>query len=247
MKKKLRKWITIFYTILHEKNYVTKSGFKINYMYKKNGGNSIIICFSGFPGNNRKSKFNYIGILKKDKRDVLWINDSFGFNKTGSYYLIENGRFMIEDINFFINSFVKNYENIIFVGSSKGGYAALYYGILNNANYIIIGAPQFYVYNYLQTQDKRIINSMIVDNDDNAKIFLNNALKDIIEKEEYKGKIFLHYSVNDHTYKDHILPLLNIMKKRNYCIETDINTYLNHSEVGKYYPIYLKKILNDMV
>lgn len=75
----------------------------------------------------------------------MFILDDFGPNERGSYYLGENKNFYIEELVINLLEEIQaefNFKKKIFIGSSKGGYAALYFGTKTYADCIICGAPQ---------------------------------------------------------------------------------------------------------
>lgn len=73
------------YFSLREKTFQNR----LKYILQKNGSSTLIISFSGFPGNIAPS-YNYIRTLSGIKYDKLFILDDFGFR--GSYYWFENGK-----------------------------------------------------------------------------------------------------------------------------------------------------------
>ena len=92
----------------------------------------------------------------------LYIKDTWGYR--GSYYLYENGSnspflktcALIEKI---LNE--GQYSNIITMGTSKGGTAALIFGLKYNASNIFSGACQFHIGDYLSVPThKRILEAM---------------------------------------------------------------------------------------
>lgn len=80
----------------------------------------------------------------------LYILDDFGCR--ASYYLCENRDFYIErSVISLIKQIVRdnNINHVISCGSSKGGYAAIYYGIKYGFDSIIAGSPQYLLGDYL--------------------------------------------------------------------------------------------------
>lgn len=213
----------------------------------------LIVSFSAFPGKGRKSVYNYVATLKRVNCSKLFILDNFGYKGGGSYYLGENGNWFVPDQVISLIEKVKN-ENgltrLITLGSSKGGTAALYFAIKCNAEFAVIGAPQYLIADYLN-DDKHIeiLTSIVGKVNEESIEKLNMVLPRCIrEKKNKKPKVYIHYSPFEHTYKQHIAQMLNELRINNFDIEEDNNyTYTEHCEVGKFFPQYLIKILNKNI
>lgn len=114
---------------------------------------------------------------------------------------------------------------------------------------IICGAPQYYIGDYLSgTQyHKNILKEIIgnQENDEGLRI-LNNKLSRIIKEYNIENiKFIIHYSKNEHTYKEHIIYLLKDLKEKNTNILEDVEEYLNHEEVGEYFKSLLLRIFKE--
>ena len=146
------------------------------------------------------------------------------WEKTGDYFLETAIKNLVEKIK-------KQYniEKIYTIGTSKGGWASIYYGIILNAEMIISGAPQYYIADYLNTNEyhRKILKGIVGDNIEQSKVdMLNNKLSNLIRNSDNVGKIkfIIHYSKNEHTYNEHIIYLINDLKKANANIEEDLNS-----------------------
>lgn len=246
--EKFKLFILKIYIKIHERNYCSKSNIKITYMMrKKSFSKNIIICFSGYTGNDLPSRYNYITTLIKSKNNVLWIKDNYGYNNTGGYYILDkNKRLIYDDMKEFIDFITRKYTNKYYVGSSKGGTAALIYGIALGGQACVVGAPQYYITDYLQNNNCNHLLYNLTEDDDEWNLLLNYYLENIIKCNKNKTLIYLHYSKKEHTYLSHIKKLIFDLKSNNYLIFEDISFYKKHEEVGKYFKDYLKKILIDL-
>lgn len=251
MIKKIKSFIYRIYIKFKEKHIMINDR-DLKYLFINNKGEDLIICFSGFPAQNDVAKYNYIKTLKKVKKKQLYILDDFGYQKKGSYYLGEYGNYFLEtEIPKLISKIKQKYniKKIYTVGTSKGGWASIYYGILIKANVIICGAPQYHIGDYLNTTNyHKCLLSGIIGNKENEKEIkiLNNKLSLLIQKSDLsKIKFIIHYSVNEHTYKEHIIYLLKDLKEKNAIVIENIGEYSNHNDVGKFFQQNLLKILNE--
>ena len=83
--------------------------------------------------------YNYIKTLNPFKVDALYIKDTWGYR--GSYYLMDHGNCRPYDsvLNLIYKILSrKKYSRIICIGSSKGGSAAILFGLK-------IGATKFFL------------------------------------------------------------------------------------------------------
>nr|WP_244964430.1 accessory Sec system protein Asp2 [Listeria aquatica] len=197
--------------------------------------------------------YNYVQTTKGLSTDRLFILDNFGHGKRGAYYLMEQGDRKLEEAvsDFLLEKMaIKTYEKIIFVGTSKGGYAAMYYGLKMNVDEIIAGAPQYYLGDYLtDVPEKKPIFLNIVGNPPKfTKKELNDLLPQKIKGDtSRKTKFHIHYSSEEHTYEDHIKYLLNDLKLAQFEVYENIEKYKKHQEVALYFPQFLIQTLQKII
>lgn len=128
----------------------------LKYLYEKcSNSKVIIVVFSACVREGLTARYNYVRTLKKVKANKIFILDDFAKDKRGCYYLGQYPEFLVEkSVNKLIADFIEkiNALKIIFCGSSKGGWAALNFGLQNKICFgkvIIVGAPQYYLGNYI--------------------------------------------------------------------------------------------------
>lgn len=235
--------------ILHNEKEFSINHHSIKYLFSSCPESSdLIVVFSAFPGSGKKAGYNMVSTFGKIKMNKLYILDDFGYMNRGSYYLSENGDFYIRELTVqLIEMFSKNAKRRIFLGSSKGGYAALYFGLLLKSDIIISGAPQYYLGNYLTSKPEHIpiLDAMAGGHDEKTIELYNNLLKNLILSEENKSQcnIVIHYSKQEPTYEAHIKDMLKALKVNNYKVDEDIADYKNHGDVSKYFPALCLNIL----
>ena len=115
-----------------QKKYIGNK-YNINYLLERNNkSKDLIIVFSACTKKGQRARYNYIRTLDKIKSNKLFILDDFGFDGRGAYYLGKDNDFMIEkeviSLIYKIREEI-NPEKEIYIGSSKGGYSALYFGL----------------------------------------------------------------------------------------------------------------------
>ena len=238
--------MTLISIKFHEKTYKQVTYYFKNYPKT----DTLIIIFSGFSQMGKKPRYNYVNHIGKNiKAKKLFILDNHGYNKAGSYYLGENGNWYLpNDICELIDNIKNKYKirTRITAGTSKGGTAALVYGIKCQATAIISGAPQYYIGKYLNTEKHLPILSALVDNINTASVAnLDEYVRNVIisASKSVKPAIYLHYSPKEIMYEEHIVDMICDLKNNGYClIEDNMYQYTEHSDVGKYFIPYVKQV-----
>ena len=210
------------------------------------GGNELFIIFSGFSSTNIRT-YNYVRTLKGVKCDRLYILDVWGYK--GSYYLYENGSDTprAETLSL-INAILKKkkYKRVVTMGTSKGGTAAIYYGLEINATEILAGACQYNLGNYLCVPSRMQVFRGMLGNDAalKEKKSLNSVMPAQISKHAGSSSIIhLIYSKKEHTYEDDIVDLLDKLKECHYKVVEKEYDFTNHNDIGIYFKQYLSEYL----
>jgi len=221
---------------------------RLRYVYERNSSDTLVIIFSAF---SPKPRYNYVRTLKNfNKISRLYILDDFGVK--GSYYWYEGGKKLpLELTKGLIESIVKErcYKNIITLGTSKGGTCAIYYGLMFNAKHIYAGACQYYVGNYLDTKSNKVILEAMMGcevSKENVER-LNRIMPEQLQN--YSGSnsmIHLLYSKDEHTYREHIVHLINDLDKNHISYDEKVESFKNHNDVGKYFISYIKHELDKL-
>lgn len=203
----------------------------MDYKFVNNNSNILIIVFNSNNYSLNKFEFeNYLNNLFKNYKNI----PSFLFLK--DIYLqwysngIKNFSNSYEDTIIKINNYVKkyNFNNLICMGSSSGGYASLYFGCKLNVNNIICFSPQIELtksVNLYYNKFRRKYNSF-----NNEKKNKFNLVKLI---NNYNNNIYIFW-VN---YKN----FFNISKRENTYVyqnlndEYSYNLLKNHSSINHYF------------
>ena len=209
--------------------------------YKKT--DSLTIVFSAFPAMGKPPTYNFIRTLEEFDSNKLFILDDFGCR--ASYYLCKNREYTIErSVIKLINSIINEHEikTIISCGSSKGGYAALYYGIKYGFDYIISASPQYLLGDYLlkQTNSKAIVEFMSGSATEEDHTYLNEIMAKMINNTTNKPNIFIHLGERENHYTNHVKPLLADLDRCHINYTLDLGDYSNHSDVAQFFPQILK-------
>lgn len=242
IKNKIRSIVASIIFSLKEKKYKRR----LRYIYERNNSDSLLIVFPAFPSGD-KPLYNYYRTVKEITSDKLFLLDDFGYR--GSYLMYEGGRTTPEElVNGLLTSIISEnkYKRIVTAGSSKGGTCAIYYGLLIGADSIYAGACQYYIGSYLNTAEHRqILEGMMGKRAGEEDVeVLNRKLYAVIRKSEGSDSlIHLLYSKQEHTYQDHIAPLIRDLDSFGLKYVEHIANFSDHAMVGKYFGPFLKNEL----
>jgi accessory secretory protein Asp2 len=133
-------------------------------------------------------------------------------------------------------------------GSSKGGFAALYFAYKCGYGATVAGAPQFLLGDYLGVENHiAILKSICGKAEERDKQFLNELLSDCIREAEYIPNTWIHVSRNEHHYQDHVLPLESLLNELDIVYHLDLADYSDHSQAGIYFPKFLIQTIRQWI
>lgn len=235
---------------MNEQVFTSSNGVKVMYRHQvsKYDFNHVIFVFSGFhrawPGN-----YDFLRALQDCPCDVIWINDNF--DSMYSYYLCVGMDFKVEEA---ITEFMANYieqkkltpRDITVTGYSKGGSAALYYGLKLNIDNIVATVPQIYIGDYIDNNWKHVAEHMLGKGYSGFKLrYLNNLLPQmLIRDKKLDRNIYLLTSEIDEQYSSHISPnLCYFQKYKNFnLLKTHSLFVRQHSHVTSHHTALLLSI-----
>lgn len=121
-----------------------------------NGNKTLIVCFGGmglqFGGILPFEFLNYLSSLYVDICDLYFFIDK---NQCWYHKGIQGITNNIDETILYINDIIKNgnYERVLFMGVSAGGYGAILFGSLcNNVNNVISFIPQTIIHNPINSK-----------------------------------------------------------------------------------------------
>lgn len=242
------------FKILKEQKIFSYKNVKVKYMLKEEkGADSLIIIFSACTRKGLRARYNYVKTLDGISSNRLYILDDYAKDRRGSYYMGKNFKFNEEEAtNVLIAQVIDALKpkTLIFCGSSKGGYAALNFGLSYYGAHIIVGAPQYYLTSYLKKSEnfatlEYILGKENTQKDDELEYRLHNKI--CTNDKRLSQNIYIHYSNQEHTYQEHVVYMLDDMKKYNYHIREDIANYQNHGDLSYYFPDFLKRTITEIL
>ncbi len=212
--------------------------------------NHLVVVFSAFS-KEYVYNYNYIDTLKDIPINKLFILDDFGAK--GSYYLGRNKDFSIENsvISLILNICAKYnipMKNIISMGSSKGGYSALYFGAKYSFGHIITLAPSLYLGTFLKRFHPDMLDYILGNNLDADETYLNNTIYKLFNNRNgFKGNIKIMVGTKDSRKDSHIKPFISYLDKIDYPYDFDLVDGVDHSQLKYFAPEYFKVQLSKVL
>lgn len=219
---------------------------------QKAKSDKLLVVFSAFPPHGKNASYNYVLRFNDMKCNKLYILDDFGTDNRGSYYLGNRDLSIANAVTELITHIGSKYDitnkNIITLGSSKGGFAALYFSLLNNYGACISGEPQIYLGDYLKKSSRQsIYNYIIGDVTEENTLTLNTKLFDLLNN-NLDTKIYFHCGKNGDHYSEHLAPFIPYLDENSIEYHLDLGNYSDHREVGKHFiPFARKSILKKLL
>lgn len=196
----------------------------IHHDYTSVPGNTALIVF--LPSVRKKDIYPFYPrqSWKRDlidRYDLLFISDPFQNLEEyqpagGSWYINQDGKTFLHELAQMVNTFVdsKKYDNVIFYGSSMGGYAAICLAFLCKDSIAIAECPQ--------TELAKHSGSAYVLQQLNVKSNLNPL--SFYNVESQPKSITIACSINDHHLDTHVIPFVSQLKSVDF--KFDLLTHL---------------------
>lgn len=211
------------------------------------GATKLAVVFSGFE-LAYKPKYNYIGRFGELATHRLHILDDMGTR--GCYYLGRDREFYVaRDIARLVDEHLARLGldrgDVVCLGSSKGGTAALYHALTFGYGEVIAAAPQTYLGKYLrETVQARDVSSIIAGGDSaEDRAFLDSFLFETARSSPHRPRLRFFISPEDNHYEIHLQPFLEVLDAEGYEYEVVLGEYASHSAVGPPFSSYVLRAL----
>jgi hypothetical protein len=199
-------------------NGIEASGaFPVEYRFSKakSGNRHLVVVFANFSAPEDYGWSN--GVFDNVRANILWIRDRFdGMN---AYYLCRNMDFGLADsvqnlISGVMRSLRLNPEQVTLWGGSKGGSAALYFGLRYGYRNIVAIVPQFLIGDALEKRHPKVSAYMLGEGAPahNARV-LDALLPDLVRSQANRGaNIYVLSSPQDEHYSVQVEPFLGMFQ-----------------------------------
>jgi hypothetical protein len=214
----------------------THGAWPVEYQFRPARGDHrhLLVVFSAVG-----SKYGFGNALEGVRCNILRIRDHFAGG--ASYYVCRNMDFSVSDsVQSLIESHMRRLrvtrEEVTLLGASKGGTAALYYGLRYGYKNIVASTPQYFQGRYSR-HERRLGDSVLGEGRpaENAAL-LDSVMKDLLEREtDFNRNIYVVSSPEDPEYEQevtHYLPALRAYRNFNLVLVRS-PTVRRHDEVVK--------------
>ncbi|MBG0850499.1 hypothetical protein I2W78_01150 [Streptomyces spinoverrucosus] len=183
------------------------------------------------------SKYGFGNALESVKCNILRIRDHF--DGGASYYVARNMDFSVTDsIQALIADHMRRLrvtrDEVTLLGASKGGSAALYYGLKYDYKNIVASTPQYFLGSYSKGH-AQLGDAVLGEGQSDENVAVMDAvMKDLLKKEaDLKRNIYVVSSPGDYQYEQevkHYLPALREYENFNFLF-VESPTVRRHDEV----------------
>ncbi|MFD8069683.1 hypothetical protein [Streptomyces parvulus] len=195
----------------------TSGAYPVEYRFThgKGGNRHLLVVFSNFGVPDDYGWSN--GVLNPVRANILWIRDRFRGMR--SYYLCEGMDFSLEQSVIGVVSRVMNAldltpDRVTLWGGSKGGSAALYFGLRYGFGNIVSIVPQFLIGTYVKTVHPKVARFMLGEGvpEENVRT-VDALLPDLVRSGVGRqSNIYLLTSPQDEQYEEQVAPFLGLFQ-----------------------------------
>ncbi|MEJ1197448.1 MULTISPECIES: hypothetical protein [unclassified Streptomyces] len=229
----------------------TSGAYPVEYRFThaKGGNRHLVVVFANFGVTDDYGWSN--GVLNPVRANILWIRDRF--NGMRSYYLCEGMDFSLEQsvigvISRVMNALDLTPDRVTLWGGSKGGSAALYFGMRYGFGNIVSIVPQFLIGTYISTVHPKTARFMLGEGAPEQNV---RALDAIIPDLARSGvarqaNIYLLSSPQDEQYTQQVEPFIGLFQGYdNFNFVYSESPYITkHSEVTRRNVPFLMGLIN---
>ncbi|MFF8266862.1 hypothetical protein ACF059_05660 [Streptomyces sp. NPDC016562] len=184
------------------------------FSHAKNGNRHLVVVFANLTAPGEYGWSN--GVLNNLRSNILWIRDLF--DGENSYYLCKGMDFSLERsiaglISRVMNALSLTPDDVTMFGSSKGGSAALYFGLKYGFRNIVGSVPQFLIGTYVREDMPGAARMMMGQvTDENVRV-LDAVLPELVRSGANRSaNIYLVTSPQDEQYQRQVEPFLGLFQ-----------------------------------
>ncbi len=218
---------------------------------------TLVVGFSAQHQISKTPRYSSIKVLRDMPCHRLFILDDHGPvapYARGSWYMGHNRRFTVEAtvrelIDHVIAELGVARERVMSCGSSKGGWAAIYFAFAADLGHAIAGEPQSKIGTHLlgpgAGADTRSMAEFIAGGTEaNDWQFLDDILFQIMSSS--RARPILHLLIGRGVYEErHIAPLVEVATEIGVRLDVEQNDFVEHDDLAVHFPPYLRaKILS---
>ena len=203
-----------------------------------------MVVFSGFDAAGRQ-RYNYIRQLEGVAPHRMYVLDNLG--ERGCYYLGSDRDPYVADavseaIEHELARLGLGTEQLVTAGSSKGGSAAIYFGLRFGCR-ALAGAPQYYIGDYLTNASAAVAVCRLIaggaEPEDVA--WLDGVLARAIDESAAGASVSVFSSARDEQFESHIQPMIERLESRDVENSLTVGTYVGHRAIGDEFGPWLRE------
>lgn len=214
------------------------------------GARHLVVAFTAIhqPGD---FTYNYRATVDQSPFHALYVLDDFG--DQGAYYLQDHGdRGIFHTVQGLIRTTLERLgltpADLVTVGSSKGGTAALLHGLAAGAGHVFVGAPQTRIGSFVAKPHPNILRLMTGGTGPEEVAELDRALYDLATAAVPTGSrgpealptdVAIVVGDADHHYQRHVLPFVEHLRGLGSDATLVVLPGLRHADIG---PVYRKSL-----
>lgn len=210
------------------------------------GRSKLCVVFSAI-GAPYDFTYNYRSALADVDAYRVYILDNFG--SQGSYYFADHRDTSIfetvqELLHYIADDLEIAPENTAYIGSSKGGTAALAHGLKLGVGRIVVGAPQFFPGSYLKGAAPNVLSFIAGDDSPASVAWLDRLIPSSAEKTGGSTSISVLVGADDSHLQIHVQPLMRWAEEEGLNANALVVDDLSHQNIGRAFAPYAASVLN---
>ncbi|MFD0562376.1 hypothetical protein ACFQ2M_10390 [Kitasatospora saccharophila] len=184
------------------------------FSHSRNGNRHLVVAFANFTAPDEYGWSN--GVLDKVRGNVLWIRDLF--EGANTYYLCKRMDFSLErSVAALIERVMRllhlTPQDVTLFGSSKGGSAALFFGLKYGYGNIVAVVPQFSIGSYVRAGIPGAAKVMMGEVTEQNVAVLDAVLPDLVIGSPHRNaNIYLITSPQDEQYVRQVQPFVRFFQ-----------------------------------
>ncbi|ATW51242.1 hypothetical protein [Streptomyces peucetius] len=195
----------------------TSGAYPVEYRFAhaKGGNRHLVVVFANFAATDDYGWSN--GVLDPVRANILWIRDRF--HGSNSYYLCKEMDFGLEQsvaavITKVMKALDLTPDDVTMWGGSKGGSAALFFGLRYGFRNIVSLVPQFLIGTYVSKRNPRVARFMLGEGvpEENVRI-VDAIIPDLVRSGVSRTtNVYLLSSPQDEQYPEQVEPFVGLFQ-----------------------------------
>lgn len=194
--------------------------------------------------------YNYKASLESIDANAVFILDDFG--DQGAYYYADHGSLGIyRSVQSLLRDLAEELqvpvENMIMIGSSKGGTAALLHGMAISAGHVYVGAPQTKIGTFVRKPHPNVLELITGGTSEQDVERLDAVIYDQAAGASNFPKTTIIVGNADHHFQKHAVPFKNFAAGYGHTVNLKVLNGVPHAEIGRKYRTLLHSYISRVL